>query len=71
MYVHEPKLWTCYVLIGIKHYEFNGEVSNIATHGKGKGANVPKFMFIGISFDHINMKIGAPNVESNFTCHSL
>jgi hypothetical protein len=28
--------------------ELNGKVSNIATHGKGEGANVPRFMLSGI-----------------------
>jgi hypothetical protein len=38
----------CYVLIGIRHYELNGEVSNIVAHGKGEGADVPRLMFSGI-----------------------
>jgi hypothetical protein len=38
----------CYALIGIKHYELNGKVSNIVGHGKGEGANVPRLMFSGI-----------------------
>ncbi len=31
---------------------------NIATHGKGEGADVPRFMLNGISLDHMNLKIG-------------
>jgi hypothetical protein len=38
----------CYALTCITHYELNGEVSNIAAHGKGEGANVPRFMLSGI-----------------------
>jgi len=38
----------CYALISISHYELNGEISNIVGHGKGEGADVPKFMFSGI-----------------------
>jgi hypothetical protein len=38
----------CYTLTNIRHYELNGKVSNIATHGKGEEANVPTFMFNGI-----------------------
>jgi hypothetical protein len=32
----------CYTLISIRHYKLNGEVSNIAAHGKGEGLDVPK-----------------------------
>jgi hypothetical protein len=35
-------------LIGIKHYELIKEVSNIAAHGKGEKADVPRLMFNGI-----------------------
>jgi hypothetical protein len=38
----------CFALTSIKHYKFNGEVSNIAAHGKGEEADVPRFMFNGI-----------------------
>jgi hypothetical protein len=38
----------CYVLIGIKRYELNGKISNIATHGKGEGAYVPRLVLNGI-----------------------
>ncbi len=38
----------CYALIGISHYELNGEVFNIVAHGKGEGADVPRLMFSGI-----------------------
>ncbi len=38
----------CNVLIHIRHYEFNGKVSNIVTHGKAEGADVPRLMFSGI-----------------------
>ncbi len=34
----------CFALTGVKCYELNEEVSNIATHGQGEKANVPKFM---------------------------
>ncbi len=34
----------CFVLTGIKHYELNEKVSNIAMHKQGEEANVPKFM---------------------------
>jgi hypothetical protein len=37
-----------YTLTNIRHYELNGKVSNIATHGKGEEANVPMFMLNGI-----------------------
>jgi hypothetical protein len=33
----------CFTLTGVKRYELNEEVSNIATHGQGEKANVPKF----------------------------
>jgi hypothetical protein len=35
----------CFVLTCVKRYELNEEVSNIAMHGQGEKANVPKFMF--------------------------
>jgi hypothetical protein len=38
----------CYVLTGIRHCKLNGEVSNIATHGKKEGTNVPRLMLSGI-----------------------
>ncbi len=38
----------CYDLTCIMCYELNGEVSNIATHGKGEEAYVPRFMLSGI-----------------------
>jgi len=38
----------CFALTNIRHYEFNGVVSNIAAHGKGKEADVPRLMFNGI-----------------------
>jgi hypothetical protein len=34
----------CFALTSVKRYELNEEVSNIATHGQGEKANVPKFM---------------------------
>jgi hypothetical protein len=38
----------CFALIGIRHYKLNGEVFNIATHGKGEEVDVPRLMFNGI-----------------------
>jgi hypothetical protein len=38
----------CYALTCIRCYELNGEVSNIAAHGKGEEADVPRLMFNGI-----------------------
>ncbi len=38
----------CFALTSVKPYELNEEVSNIATHGQGEKANVPKFMLIWI-----------------------
>jgi hypothetical protein len=38
----------CYVLTSIRCYKFNGEVSNIAAHGKGEEAYVPRLMLSGI-----------------------
>ncbi len=38
----------CFALIGIRHYKLNGEVSNIATHGKGEEVDVPRLMLNGI-----------------------
>jgi hypothetical protein len=38
----------CFALIGIRHYKLNGEISNIATHGKGKEVDVPRLMLNGI-----------------------
>ncbi len=38
----------CFALIGIRHYKLNGEVFNIATHGKGEEVGVPRLMFNGI-----------------------
>jgi hypothetical protein len=34
----------CFALTGVKRYELSEKVSNIATHGQGEKANVPKFM---------------------------
>ncbi len=34
----------CFALTSVKRYELNEEVCNIATHGQGEKANVPKFM---------------------------
>jgi hypothetical protein len=34
----------CFALTGIKRYELNKEVSNVATHGQGEEINVRKFM---------------------------
>ncbi len=38
----------CYALTCIRCYELNGEVSNIAAHGKREEADVPRLMFSGI-----------------------
>jgi len=38
----------CFALIGIRHYKLNGEIFNIATHGKGEEVDVPRLMFNGI-----------------------
>ncbi len=38
----------CYVLTSIRCYKLNGEVSNIATHGKGEETYVPRLMLSGI-----------------------
>jgi archaellum biogenesis protein FlaJ (TadC family) len=38
----------CYALTSIRHYEFNGGVSNIVAHGKGEEVDVPRLMFNGI-----------------------
>jgi len=38
----------CYALTCIRCYKFNGEVSNIATHGKREGVDVPRLMLSGI-----------------------
>jgi hypothetical protein len=38
----------CFALIAIRHYKLNGEVSNIATHGKGEEVDVPRLMLNGI-----------------------
>ncbi len=38
----------CYVLTSIRCYKLNGEVSNIAAHGKGEEACVPRLMLSGI-----------------------
>jgi hypothetical protein len=38
----------CYVLTSIRRYKLNGEVSNIAAHGKGEEAYVPRLMLSGI-----------------------
>jgi hypothetical protein len=34
----------CFALTCIKRYKLNEQVSNIAMHGQGEEANVPKFM---------------------------
>jgi hypothetical protein len=38
----------CSSLIGIRRYELIGEVSNIATHGKGEKTDVLRLMLNGI-----------------------
>ncbi len=38
----------CSALTSIRHYKFNGEVSNIAAHGKGEETYVPRLMLNGI-----------------------
>jgi hypothetical protein len=38
----------CFALTGIRGYELNGKISNIAAHGKGEGAYVPRLMLSGI-----------------------
>jgi hypothetical protein len=38
----------CYVLTCIRHWELNGEVSNIVAHEKIEGTNVPKLMLTRI-----------------------
>jgi hypothetical protein len=38
----------CFALTCIRHYKLNGEVSNIAAHGKGEEADVPWLMLNGI-----------------------
>ncbi len=38
----------CFALIGIRQYKLNGEVSNIATHGKGEEVDAPRVMLNGI-----------------------
>jgi hypothetical protein len=38
----------CYALTSIKHYKLNGEISNIAAHGKGEEPHVPRLMLNGI-----------------------
>jgi len=38
----------CYALTSTRHYELNGEVSNIVAHGKGEGTNVLRLMLSGI-----------------------
>jgi hypothetical protein len=38
----------CYALTSIRCYELNRKVSNIAAHGKGEKADVPRLMFSGI-----------------------
>ncbi len=60
----------CFALTSVKRYELNEEVSNIATHGQGEKANVPKSL-VGFLFDHRSLKIGVSNVERIFTCHRL
>jgi hypothetical protein len=37
----------CYALTGIRCYKLNGKVSNIAAHGKGEEAYVPRLMLSG------------------------
>ncbi len=61
----------CYVLIGIRHYELNGEVSNIVAHGKKKEQMCQGSCSVGFSLYHMSLKIGAPYVESNFMCRGL
>jgi hypothetical protein len=34
----------CFALTSVKRYELDEEVSNIATHGQGEEADMPKFM---------------------------
>jgi hypothetical protein len=38
----------CFALTCMRGYELNGKISNIVTHGKGEGANVPRLMLGGI-----------------------
>jgi hypothetical protein len=38
----------CSAFTCIRHYELNGEVSNIVAHGKGEEANMPRLMLSGI-----------------------
>jgi hypothetical protein len=37
-----------FALTGIRRYKLNKQVSNIAAHGKGEEANVPRLMLNGI-----------------------
>ncbi len=77
-YVNEAKLWTsistsqkvlCFERY--KRYKLNRQISNIAAHGEGEEADVPRACSMGFLFDHRSLKTGAPNVEKSFTCRQL
>jgi hypothetical protein len=61
----------CYALTNIRRYKLNGEASNIVAQGKEKKHMCQGSCLMGFLLDHKNLKIGAPNVENNFTCHWL
>jgi hypothetical protein len=49
-YGHAFQLVKAYfALIGIRHYKLNGEVFNIATHGKGEEVDVQGSCLMGFS----------------------